>query len=139
MVALVSVGEPRTTDRELRAQIEEAEANLRASRQRLLEQRAGSPARTAALEQDRHTLSQKLSALNARIAQAKLELEEVQEALRTSWADVELVDKDASGEDLTVADGLFNAVFGQTPNWAEGQPFTTRLLIRYQQGRGRRR
>lgn len=129
-----------TTDRELRAQIEEAEANLRASRHRLLEERATFPPRTAALEMDRRALSQKLSGLDERIAQVKVELEQVNEELGEAWAHapVELVNKNDQGEDLTVIDGLFNALFGQTPDWAREQPFTKRLLIRFQQGRGRR-
>jgi predicted nuclease with TOPRIM domain len=130
-----------SSDRELRAQIEEAEGRLRASRQRLLEQRETFPSRAARLEEDRRVLSQKLDSLRQRIAQARAELEKVNAVLGEAWEanPVYPVSEDYSGQgSLTVVDGMINALFGQTPDWAVGQPFTTRFLIRFNQGMGRK-
>ncbi|MFT3710034.1 MAG: hypothetical protein QM817_20570 [Archangium sp.] len=128
-----------SSDRELRAQIEDAEARLRSSRQTLLERRDTFPQRVTALEEDRRELGTKLDALRSRITQVKLELEKVNAQLGENYLiDPVAQNYDGKGE-LTVVDGLVNALFGQTPDWAQGQSFGSRFVIRFNQGMGKRR
>jgi hypothetical protein len=128
-------------DRALREQIEDAEGKLKASRRRLVELRETFAARTTQLEAERRTLEARRDELKARLAAVKVEVQKANEDLGVAWQEnpVAPVSADYTGQgELTVFDGLLNAAFGQTPDWAEGQPFFRRLMIRFYQGMGAR-
>lgn len=129
-----------TTDRELREQIEEAEAKLRNTRRSLMDLKDTYPARCSKLAEDKHSLLERRRALKARIDAVKRELEKVSDEIGSSLdRHISPVYESYDGQgDLTVVDGVVNALFGQTPDWAQRAGAFQRFKVRFFLGMGKK-
>lgn len=128
------------TDRELREQIEEAEAKLRNTRRSLLDLKDTFADRSATLRREKRALTERRTRLQVRIAEVKGELEHVSDNIGERWDRlVSPVNESYDGQgSLTVLDGVVNALFGQTPDWAERSGFFQRARVRFFLGMGKK-